>query len=65
MQVAEEQAQSKKLTEKLAAARYASSSPPAHAQIASAEDAKRSAEQRAENLRQVLISFLSSLQLSQ
>ena len=61
MQVAEEQARSKKLTEKLAAARHASGSPPAHAQLASAEDAKRRAEQHAENLRQVLISCFSCL----
>ena len=45
--------QSKKLAEKLAAARHASSSAPLHAQLASAEEAKRKAEQHAENLRQV------------
>ena len=52
-QVAEEQARSRKLAEKLAAARSASSSAPAHAQLASADEAKRRAEQHAENMRQV------------
>ena len=53
VQVAEEQARSKRLAEKLAAARHASGSTPMHAQLASAEDGKRKAEQHAEHMRQV------------
>lgn len=53
VQVAEERARSKKLAEKLAAVRQASSSTPVHAQLACAEEAKRRAEQHAETLRQV------------
>lgn len=53
VQVAEEQARSKRLAEKLAAARHALGSTPMHVQLRSAEDGKRKAEQHAEHMRQV------------
>lgn len=56
----DEQARCRKLTEKLAAAKSASSSAAVHLQLTSAEDAKREAEQRAEQLRQVLTRFCVS-----
>ena len=53
LQLAEETVRSNKLAEKLAAARHASSSSPVYTQLAGAEEAKRKAEQHAENMRQV------------
>ena len=52
MQVAEERERARKLAEKLAAARHASSAAAVRAQLASAEDAKCKANQHAEHLRQ-------------
>ena len=52
VQVAEERERARKLAEKLAAARHASSAAAARAQLASVEDARCKANQHAEHLRQ-------------
>ena len=59
--MAEEQARSKRLAEKLAAARHALGRTPMHAQLASAEDGKRKAEQHAEHMRQVWLLLQMSM----